>query len=140
MKNASKPLVLISSNLETRQDNTTAIDNLTERWRDAEKQLQTLQYLEEEYFEHLDDQGVAANAADHIYTQLDAMERIQKSLLHKLSNTPAENRRDVLSKLEIWKQIVMPDGNSSACTQPFDLLVSSVIGDILRGVDQVAIA
>ena len=140
MKNASKPLVLISSDLETRQDTMTVIDNLTERWRDAEKQLQTLQHLEEEYFENLDDKGVTSHSADHIFSQLDAIERIQSSLLQKLSNTPAENRRDVLSKLEIWKQIVMPDGNSSACAQPSDLLVSSVMGDILRVTDHEAIS
>lgn len=133
MKNAPRKLELVSSLEETPQSNSPIIGDLVKRWHEAEKQLSKLLALEEEYFEEQGSAEVAQNSPDDLLAQLEIVSRIHRNLLTKLTIAQAENSADLISKLKIWQQIVLPDGGDMSAAQPIDLLVNSVLSDMLNG-------
>ncbi len=131
MTNAPSRLSLVSSGDDPDTVDTPEIQSLYERWQDAEKQLTALQTLE---MEHIDAQPQSLSpriSSGDLSAQLAIIERIHTKLLSKIANARAENSEDLVSKLEIWKQIAISSGSEVA--QPADLLVCSVLSDILSG-------
>lgn len=135
MNNTVKKLALIKSNEGSVQ--VSPITGIAERWQDSEKQLAKLYALESEHFEGLAEARSAANDTSDLFSQLEAVERVQRNLLKKLIATPASNRQDVVTKLEIWKQIVAPANDDSTYANPTDLLVCSVLSDFVRNMTPV---
>jgi len=133
MKTNSMKLSVVRSRDETGQNNSADIAGLLYRWDEAEKLLNTLYKQENECL--LEQESDAPLPTD-LVVQLEAVERVQFNLLSKLVSAPAHNLHDVISKLEIWKNMVMPDGNNEASAQPTDLLVQSVLSDLLNVVTQ----
>ena len=133
MKTSRNKLALVSSNIEAFTRDQSDIGNIAERWRDAERQLTTLRALEEEYFDNVENCKPDAEVGKNLLAQQTAIERLQRNLLSKLTAARSEDEIDIVTKLEIWKETVVPNDRSLADAQPTDLLIYSVLDDILNG-------
>lgn len=124
----SNKLVLVGANEIEHAPQSPDFARLLDDWRSLEARLEKL------YQKHdaaIGEQSPDATLAkDLLSIQID-VERAQQDLLREVAMRPARNQHDIIAKLEIWKSLIIPDGCDPELAQPSDLIVNSVLADLL---------
>lgn len=121
-------LVVVGSEPVINTDQSADFAAFQERWQGLETRLENL------YKKH--DEAMSNDLASE--THMDALmsvqvevEQAQHDMLVEITNLPAKNVHDVVTKLEIWKSLVLPHGSEPDMAQQSDQLVNSVLFDVL---------
>lgn len=123
----SNRLSVVGSDVTETTPYSESMSSLMERWHRLDARIGKINALHDE---SLESASLASSQSDDLLGVLLEAEEEQRQLLLAISMTPAENRHDVIAKLEVWRSVAMPGGGEVGAADPMDLMVNSVLTDL----------